>query len=74
MHKLFLKLASKIFSKYYIQCDQHSMNDLYLKLIAYGHSAIVSLERAVDIADRTYLFGRTEQYRLETDEDKDVLL
>ena len=36
------------------------MNDLYLQLMSYGHSAIVSLERAIDIADRTYLFSKGE--------------
>ena len=49
------------------------MNELYLKLMSYGHSAIVSLERAVDIADRTYLFGKTEQLRTnQLDIEKDV--
>ena len=46
------------------------MNDLYLQLMSYGHSAIVSLERAIDIADRTYLFSKAETAKpllLETD-------
>lgn len=55
------------------KCDQLPMNELYLKLMSYGHSAIVSLERAVDIADRTYLFGKTEQLRTnQLDIEKDV--
>ena len=48
------------------------MNELYLKLMSYGHSAIVSLERAVDIADRTYLFGKTDQLRTQIDLEKDI--
>ena len=36
------------------------MNETYLKLKSYGRSAIQSLERATDIAERNIFFGRNE--------------
>lgn len=49
------------------KCDQLPLDEVYMKIMSYGHSAIVSLERAIDIADRTYLFGKTEQLRTHND-------